>query len=34
MSQGYFEAFFESTTIEWKDIYLLPCTTTINTKYC
>ena len=22
-SQGYFEAFFESSTIDWKDIYLL-----------
>ena len=23
MPQGYFEAFFESTTIDWKDIYPL-----------
>ena len=22
MSQGYFQAFIESTTIDWKDIYL------------
>ena len=34
MSQGYFEAFFEPTTIDWKDIYLSPHKTTINTKYC
>ena len=32
MSEGYFEAFFESSTIHWKDIYLLSCKTTINTK--
>ena len=25
--QEYFEAFFESTTIDWKDIYLLPSKT-------
>ena len=33
MSQGCFEAFFESSTIYWKDIYLLPHKTTINTKH-
>ena len=33
MLQGYFEAFFESSTIDWKDIYLLPRKTTINTKH-
>ena len=33
-SQGYFESFFESSTIDWKEIYLLPCKTTINTKHC
>ena len=32
-SQGYFEAFFESSIIDLKDIYLLPCKTTINTKH-
>ena len=32
-SQGYFEAFFEFSTIDLKDIYLLPCKTTINTKH-
>ena len=33
-SQRYFEAFFESSAIDWKDIYLLECKTTINTKHC
>ena len=32
-SQRYFEAFFESSTIDWKDIHLLECKTTINTKH-
>ena len=32
-SQGYFEAFFESSTIDWKYIYLLPRKTAINTKH-
>ena len=30
--QGYFEALFESTTIIWKDVYLIPRNTTINTE--
>ena len=33
-SQRYFEAFFESSTTDWKVIYLLPRKTTIDTKYC
>ena len=33
MSQGYFDAFFESSTIDWKNTYLLPRRTTINTKH-
>ena len=33
MSQGYIEAFFESKTIDCKDINLLPRNTTIKTKY-
>ena len=32
-SQGYFEAFFESSTIDWKGIYLLPHKTTTYTKH-
>ena len=32
-SQGYFESFFECSTFDWKDIYLLPRKTTINTKH-
>ena len=32
-SQGYFEVFFECSTIDWGDIYLLPRSTTINTKH-
>ena len=32
-SQGYFESFFDSSTFNWKDIYLLPRKTTINTKH-
>ena len=31
--QGYFEALFESSTIVWIDIYLLPRETTINAKH-
>ena len=31
--QGYFEAFFESSTIDWKDIYLLARKTAMNTKH-
>ena len=34
MSQGYFEAFFESSAINLKDNYLLPFKTTNNTKHC
>ena len=32
MSEWYFEAFFENTTIDWKDFYLLPHMIPINTK--
>ena len=32
MSQGYSEVFFESPSIDWKDIYLLPRKTCINIK--
>ena len=31
-SQEYFEAFFESTTIDWKDIYLFSRKTSFNTN--
>ena len=31
--QGYFEASFQSSAIDWKDIYLLPHKTTTNTKH-
>ena len=31
--QEYFETFSESSTIDCRDIYMLPCKTTINTKY-
>ena len=30
---GYFEAFFESTNVDWNGIHLLPRRTAIN-KYC
>ena len=33
MSQGYFAAFFKSSTVDWSDIYLLPRKTIINTKH-
>ena len=32
-SQEYFEAFFKSSTIDQKDIYLLPRKITTGTKY-
>ena len=34
MSQGYLEYFFESSTVDWKGIYLLPGQNIINTKHC
>ena len=34
MSQGYLESFFESSTVDWKGIYLLPGQNIINTKHC
>ena len=34
MSQGYLESFFESSTVDWKGIYLLPGQNLINTKHC
>ena len=33
-SQVYFQAFFEPSTIDWIDIYLILRKITINTKYC
>ena len=31
-SQKYFEDFFPSLSFTWKDVYILPCTVTINTR--